>query len=60
VVKLEGSRRLGDTWTLLVEGRIFGGSERPMPGMPPSAETENRAWPLERDDFLQLELTRYF
>lgn len=60
VVKLEGSRRLGDTWTLLVEGRIFGGSERPMPGVPPSTDPNNRAWPLERDDFLQLELTRYF
>lgn len=61
VVKLEGSRRLGDTWTLLVEGRIFGGSETPMTGAPlPFAESADRAWPLERDDFLQLELTRYF
>ena len=59
VVKLEGSRRLGDTWTLTVEGRIFGGSERPAPDAPPSADPEYRAWPLERDDFLQLELTRY-
>jgi hypothetical protein len=65
VVKLEGSRRLGDAWSLNVEGRVFGGAES-LPGGPAGAWLDALADPdaktsaVQRDDYLQLELIRYF
>ena len=62
VVSIEGSRRLGDTWTLLLEGRIFGGAARPDPNalLESLFDADNKSASLQRDDFIQLELTRYF
>ncbi|MCZ6711981.1 MAG: SPOR domain-containing protein [Gammaproteobacteria bacterium] len=62
VFKLEGSRRLGETWTLLLEGRIFGGANEPDSDAPLRSlqDADNKSASLQRDDFLQLELTRYF
>ena len=62
VFKVEASRRLGETWTLLLEGRIFGGASEPDPAalLPSLLDADNKSASLQRDDFLQLELTRYF
>jgi hypothetical protein len=61
VLKLEASRRVGDTWTLLVEGRVFGGADEPDPDDPlNSLDPDNKMGPLMRDDYLQLEFTRFF
>jgi hypothetical protein len=62
VFKVEGSRRLGETWTVLLEGRVFGGADDPDPLAPLQSllDSENKSAFLQRDDFLQLELTRYF
>ena len=62
VFSIEGSRRLGNTWTLLVEGRVFGGASRPDPDalLESLFDAENKSASLQRDDFIQLELTRYF
>lgn len=65
VLKLEGGRRLGNDWQLFVEGRVFGGGYQP-PIEPVEAvlesmlDTQNKLGALQRDDFLQLELTRFF
>ena len=56
IVSLEASRRFGDMWALLIEGRVFGGAdEDSFPGDP-----DHKTASLQRDDYLQLELTRYF
>lgn len=62
VVSVEGSRRLGNTWTLAVEGRVFGGAAQPDPDalLESLFDADNRSASLQRDDFIQLELTRYF
>jgi len=62
VVKLEASRRLGDTWTLLVEGRAFGGTDalNPDDPLPVLLDTKHKFGAIVHDDYLQLELTRYF
>jgi hypothetical protein len=62
IVKLEASRRLGDTWTLLIEGRAFGGADEPDADdpLPDLLDPDNKLGALTRDDFLQLEVTRYF
>lgn len=62
IVKLEASRRLGDTWTLLMEGRVFGGADEPDPddSLQDLLDGDNRLGAVVRDDFLQLEITRYF
>jgi hypothetical protein len=65
VVKLEGSRRLGDSWSMSLEGRLFGGTES-IPDGPPAAWLETLTDPdektasVQRDDYVQLELIRYF
>jgi hypothetical protein len=65
VLKLEGGRRLGNNWQLYVEGRVFGGGYQP-PTAPADAvlesmrDTQNKLGALQRDDFLQIELTRFF
>jgi len=45
---VEASRRLGETTKLSLELRVF------------TAEGQDALYPLRRDDYLQLELTRYF
>ena len=62
VFAVEGSPRLGNTWTLMLEGRIFGGAARPDPDalLESLFDADNRSASLQRDDFIQIELTRYF
>lgn len=65
IVKLEGSRRLGDHWALIVEGRLFGGVGAVDLGDIGSVlnaldDPDRKTAAFARDDFLQLELTRYF
>jgi hypothetical protein len=65
IVKLEGSRRLGDDWGVIVEGRVFGGVAGPgandVPGVLATlADPDRKSASLARDDYVQLELTRYF
>jgi hypothetical protein len=62
IFSIEASRRMGDAWTLLVEGRTFAGANAPGPDAPLSEllDSDNKLGPLMRDDYLQLEFTRYF
>ncbi len=62
VVNLEASRRLGDAWTLLLEGRVFGGADDPNAGalLQSLADGNNKSASLQRDDYIQIELTRFF
>ena len=62
IFRLEASRRLGETWTLLLEGRVFGGADEPDPDalFQSLLDTDNKTASLQRDDYVQLELTRYF
>lgn len=62
LVSLEASRRLGASWQMSLEARLFGGAdalpaESPLPVLL-DGRVKSRA--LQRDDYLQLELTRYF
>ncbi|MEZ5560371.1 MAG: SPOR domain-containing protein [Pseudomonadales bacterium] len=62
VFSLEASRRLGASWNLNLESRLFGGAvtaAAPLPGTAPAIFGEKSAY-LQRDDYLQLELVRYF
>jgi hypothetical protein len=62
VMTLEASRRIGASWTAVLEGRVFGGAE-PLGAGASWADlfdARYRSRPLQRDDYLQLELTRYF
>ncbi|MGA1675618.1 MAG: hypothetical protein ACO377_04240 [Pseudomonadales bacterium] len=63
VLSLEATRRLGDSWTVALEGRLFGGADSVDPKLPApmllSPEIERSA-PLQRDDYVQLEFTRFF
>ncbi len=60
IVKLEASRRLGDTWTLLIEGRAFGGADEPDNIFDSLFDPDAKSAAVQDDDFIQLELTRYF
>ena len=62
VFSMEASRRLGETWTLLLEGRFFGGADEPDSNAPLQSlfDADNKTASLQRDDFIQLELTKYF
>ena len=62
VMTLEASRRLGSSWTAVLEGRVFGGVDALKADMPLPQLLDGRykTRPLQRDDFVQLELTRYF
>jgi len=60
VLSLEASRRLGGSWEAVVEGRVFGGAA-PLPaGAPALLDGEVKSRALQDDDFIQVELTRYF
>lgn len=61
VLSLEASRRLGDSWEAVLEGRVFGGAEAlDEPFTPADLDGEIKSRALQQDDFIQLELTRYF
>jgi len=62
ILSVEASRRLGDTWTMLVEGRAFAGANAPGPNEALSEllDADNKLGPLMRDNYLQFEFTRYF
>ena len=57
-ISVEASRRLGETWTLMLEGRAFTGADTPAAGMPLSPE--NKMGSLVKDDYVELELTKFF
>jgi hypothetical protein len=64
-VNLEANRRLGDHWALAVKGRAFGGTQTPEVDTPAEqlqvlADDEHKLDQLARDDYIQLELIRYF
>ena len=64
-IKLEASRRVGDDWSLALGGRYFGGTQAP-PTEPPAAvldayfDFDHKLDQVARDDYIQLQLTRYF
>ena len=58
IISLEASRRLGETWTLLLEGRAFAGTAPLNPGNP--LDPGNLGASVARDDYIELEFTRYF
>jgi hypothetical protein len=62
VLSVEASRRLGPSWLAVLEGRVFGGGGTPDagPGAPALLNGEFKSRSLQDDDFVQLELTRYF
>lgn len=59
VITLEAHTRLNENWGLDVEGAFFQGDDPP-PGEYWVYGAENKLWPFYRDDFLQVELIRYF
>ncbi len=64
IFSLEASRRLGERWKLNLEGRAFGGGTRLPKGsgldvLEALQDLDNKSAPLQRDDYIQLELTRY-
>lgn len=61
IVSLEASRRLGERWRLGVDLRTFSGSRLPALGDAAALFDPHAKWGVLRDeDYLQLELTRYF
>jgi hypothetical protein len=62
LVSLEASRRIGSVWQASLEARWFGGAAPLRPDMPLSELLSGRVMSraLQRDDYLQVELTRYF
>ncbi len=58
ILTLEASRRLGETWTLLLEGRAFTGAAAPDLDHP--FDQANLGASVAKDDYIELELTRYF
>ena len=64
VFSIEASRRLGDRWKLNLEGRAFGGGSVLPAGtgfevIEALQDLQNKSGPLQRDDYIQIELTRY-
>jgi hypothetical protein len=62
VLSVEASRRLGPAWTAVLEGRVFGGVAEPDAATPAAEllDGDVKSRLLQQDDYLQLELTRYF
>ena len=58
IFTLEASRRLGETWLLLLEGRAFAGAEALNRDDP--FDPANKGASVARDDYIELELTKYF
>ena len=61
MVSLEASRRLSESWQLLVEGRVFGGGKKIRSTTPTQLllDPEYKTSWLQKDDYLQLELRKY-
>lgn len=59
LVTLEARTRLASDWGVEVDGVFFHGDDPP-PGEFWVYGAENKLWPFYRDDFLQMELVRYF
>ncbi len=59
LISVEGRTRLNADWGLAIESAILQGDD-PSPGDDWRYGAENKLWPFYRDDFLQLELIRYF
>ncbi len=63
MMSLEASRRLGDNWFVSLEGRLFNGGEsvsRASSTAQLLLDPDFKSSWLQRDDFFQLELTRFF
>lgn len=61
VISLEASRRLGATWTASLEGRVFGGApDAGLPLIEALLDGDIKSVMLQDDDYVQLEITRYF
>lgn len=62
VFSLEANRRIGESWMLAVESRVFAGADSLHADDPPEMLLlpADRSAPFQRDDYLQLELTRFF
>ncbi len=65
IYSLEASRQIGDSWKLLLESRVFSGAQtfRPLSdveALQSLTDFENKSATLQRDDYIQLELTRFF
>ncbi len=58
IFTLEASRRLGETWLLLLEGRAFAGAQALNRDDP--LDPGNKGASVARDDYIELELTKYF
>lgn len=61
-VLLEASRRLNDQWSLELESRWFGGGEAigRFSSLSELLDSNNKLGSLQRDDYIQLEFTRFF
>ena len=62
IVQLEASRRLSDRWSLAFETRWFAGGE-PLgsdASLADLLDPKNKLGSVQRDDYLQLEFTRFF
>lgn len=57
IFTLEASRRLGETWLLLLEGRAFAGAADLDLGNP--FVPGNKGASVAKDDYIELELTKY-
>lgn len=62
IVSLEANRRLGEHWQLALEARVFTGAQRPQQHslLALLVDPKQKTAALQRDDFLQLEFTRFF
>ncbi len=62
IVSIEANRRLGQHWQLALEARLFAGAERPEQHslLALLVDPKQKTAALQRDDFLQLEFTRFF
>lgn len=62
IVQLEASRRLNDRWVLALESRWFAGGQ-PIgrdASLADLLNTKNKLGSVQRDDYIQLEFTRFF
>jgi len=59
---VEANRRIGDNWQLVLEGRAFSGASDPRgrSALALLLDEQQKSAALQRDDYVQLELTRYF
>ncbi|MEQ8861088.1 MAG: SPOR domain-containing protein [Pseudomonadales bacterium] len=62
VISLEASRRFGSSWQAVLEGRVFAGAPGVDAALAPLQllDGEFKSRSLQDDDYVQLELTRFF